>query len=69
MLFQFATVYITIGLMYTMAILSIPDEQVKTELLLAGMEIPPEHKHRFRFMIAAIMAILWPLDMVVRSRM
>lgn len=69
MLFQYATMYIACGLMYSMVIFSNPDEQVKTELMLAGMEIPPEHKQQFRVMIAFIMMVLWPLDMLVRSRM
>jgi hypothetical protein len=65
---QFVIVYMSIGLMYTMMIFSDPDQQVKTELMLSGMEIPPENKNAFRTATAFIMMFLWPLDMAARSR-
>jgi len=66
---QFAIVYMSIGLMYTMMIFSDPDQQVKTELLLSGMEIPPEHKDAFRVFTGVIMMFLWPLDMAARTKL
>lgn len=69
MLHQFLMMYMVLGLMYSAMILSNPDEQVKTELLLAGMEIPPEKKESFKLMIALIMMLIWPLDMFARSKL
>jgi len=65
---QLVMMYMMMGIMYTMIIFSNPDEQAKTELMLTGMEIPTENQADFRLMIAFIMIIFWPVDMIIRSK-
>lgn len=66
---QFVMTYMMIGLMYSAIIFSDPDSQMKTEIMLSGMQIPPENREAFRIAAAVLMMFLWPFDMVARSKL
>ena len=66
---QFIMMYMTLGIMYSMMIFSDPEEQIKTELLLSGMEIPPDEKGNFRVAVAIILMFFWPFDLIARSKL